>query len=721
MPSYLDYLKPQFKQTNPFQSNQSTVNYLDYLKPEFQNRNPFQQTPLGPVLPTNQQNQPAQQITPISQIEPIDIPNTFNAEDLNQNTTLRTPSGLTEADAVALSQRQAMGGFQSAFDQLNEQIQSILNQQTTPLEEERSGLTGQLKSALDRLTGKEQKQTQLLDELGVNANVKELQNIMSQIAQANASLQAGLTAEAGRVAPMELITGRQAQLQAQGLAKIGGLTSIAQALQGNISLAQQTAQQAVDLEFAPAEREIATIREFLDINADNLTREEKKRAEQLQISLDERQRLLDEQKIDREGILDIAIEAAKNGADSETLNNILNSNDVQNALINGQGFLREQTEITPPTSYREYQFAGGLEGTGKSYIEWLGNQSGLSPKVQSAVDTLAKSFDTSPIVKDFVDVQNKRFSVQNILESGVGGPGDLAIVFEFMKALDPTSVVRESEYEAASKSGNIFKGAFARFNGYLKPEGGFLPPEVKQSFLDIMNIKFDAKAQQYDNLFNEFSRKINQKTGDDNGSDYLTQYKFDFSSPSEELNLEPVDIEKYIGNSNLLRTERPELIPLVDELIKEARAGNLGYSINDPNFDRLFLEDLNDLITPDFNNVDSDTNPAIQDLTIGNKQIKVAGTIANRLKRADADFFRATGQHLQINQSFRSKEQQAELYRRSQAGEIGRAAPPGKSFHEKGLAVDITNWKEAEPYLRKYGLINALPDDRGHFSFGEFT
>ena len=71
-----------------------------------------------------------------------------------------------------------------------------------------------------------------------------------------------------------------------------------------------------------------------------------------------------------------------------------------------------------------------------------------------------------------------------------------------------------------------------------------------------------------------------------------------------------------------------------------------------------------------------------------------------------------------MNQSYRTREEQARLYKELSA-KGARVAPPGKSFHEHGLAVDITNWQAAQPFLRKYGLFNDLADDRGHFSWGE--
>jgi len=53
---------------------------------------------------------------------------------------------------------------------------------------------------------------------------------------------------------------------------------------------------------------------------------------------------------------------------------------------------------------------------------------------------------------------------------------------------------------------------------------------------------------------------------------------------------------------------------------------------------------------------------------------------------------------------------------------LAAAAPPGKSIHNKGLAIDTVgdNWKEAQPYLAKHSILNCLSGDKNHFSVGEF-
>jgi len=155
----------------------------------------------------------------------------------------------------------------------------------------------------------------------------------------------------------------------------------------------------------------------------------------------------------------------------------------------------------------------------------LYQQTMLDERNQAQANQIASEFRQEQIVKDYNVISGKYQSVKQILDMGVGGPGDLAIVYEFMKGLDPTSVVRESEYASAAKSGNIFMGTMARFNGYLKEEGGFLPENVKQSFLSIMGAKLNVSSQQYQNLYNSYIKRIDNITGVPGlGQNYMTDY-----------------------------------------------------------------------------------------------------------------------------------------------------------------------------------------------------
>lgn len=141
-------------------------------------------------------------------------------------------------------------------------------------------------------------------------------------------------------------------------------------------------------------------------------------------------------------------------------------------------------------------------------------------------------FDRHKITTQFNEVQNKYQSVKATVEGGASGPADLALVYDFMKALDPTSVVRESEYDSAAKSGNIFVGAMARFNAMFNPAGGKLSEEVRQEFLRLTKIRMETVTTQYRNLRQDFAKRINLLTGEKDGINYVPDYEAAFPEQS---------------------------------------------------------------------------------------------------------------------------------------------------------------------------------------------
>lgn len=151
---------------------------------------------------------------------------------------------------------------------------------------------------------------------------------------------------------------------------------------------------------------------------------------------------------------------------------------------------------------KEYQFAQkqGFTGSFTDFKNLTGTGKVTPGQIRDDERALQQIYVNSPLVKTYNEVLNKKLSIDSIIESGVGGPADLALVFEFMKALDPGSVVRDTEYATAAKSGNIFAGVFARFNGYLKESGGFLPEAVKSGFKELVNRKLQVASSQYTNF-----------------------------------------------------------------------------------------------------------------------------------------------------------------------------------------------------------------------------
>ena len=215
-------------------------------------------------------------------------------------------------------------------------VSTLLNPAPTALDTQQTDLQGKLladtktlgtktaaQSTAETAAGLPAFQSQLTD---INGQIQSLQKEAAAIPQQIQNDFAGRGATAAGVAPIQ-----NEQLRSNSI-KALGLSAIAQTLQGNIALAQQQANKAVELQFAPVQADIDYLTQALSINKDNLSREDQKRADVLQVQLQERQRLLDQQKQDKGTILSWAAEAAKNGANTVVINQAMQASDPNQVL-----------------------------------------------------------------------------------------------------------------------------------------------------------------------------------------------------------------------------------------------------------------------------------------------------------------------------------------------------------------------------------------------------
>lgn len=87
--------------------------------------------------------------------------------------------------------------------------------------------------------------------------------------------------------------------------------------------------------------------------------------------------------------------------------------------------------------------------------------------------------DISTITKDADMIHNTAKDVSALRKLG-GGPASIAIVYKFMKSLDPTSVVREGEFATAANAGGVPDNIMNAYNRLL--EGERLPEDVIADF-----------------------------------------------------------------------------------------------------------------------------------------------------------------------------------------------------------------------------------------------
>ena len=190
---------------------------------------------------------------------------------------------------------------------------------------------------LAQIGGKGQEYRSELEKYNYTANVGQLQEINKQIAAKTAEFQNAIAAQEGRIASASSIYGRQALLQRQQAAEVAGLSAIAQALQGNITLAQNTAKDAIDVKYEPLENQLQQQLQQINFIYNDLSRADQQRADAQKLLLEERARQLEEAKTTENNILNIALTAAQNGADINTLNAIRTAKTLDEAILRASG------------------------------------------------------------------------------------------------------------------------------------------------------------------------------------------------------------------------------------------------------------------------------------------------------------------------------------------------------------------------------------------------
>lgn len=199
----------------------------------------------------------------------------------------------------------------------------------------------QLEEAYKGTMGKGEAYKQQLEQSGVPEAQKQLADLNILMAQQQASFNQGMLDTEGKVIPMRFITGQQAQMQKQYAITAGNTAMMAQALQGNITMAKQTAMDTVNLEYADREAELEMQKQMLELNYDKLTKSEQKRADELNFMLDQETKRLEEEKATKKDINSLLIETIKRNAPTSVQNAVKNAKTVEEAAMAASGYLSD--------------------------------------------------------------------------------------------------------------------------------------------------------------------------------------------------------------------------------------------------------------------------------------------------------------------------------------------------------------------------------------------
>lgn len=127
-------------------------------------------------------------------------------------------------------------------------------------------------------------------------------------------------------------------------------------------------------------------------------------------------------------------------------------------------------------------------------------QQGEKPKL-SDVGGMRKEFTS--LSGDFITMRDAMGKIAASAENP-SPAGDLSLIFNFMKILDPNSVVRESEFATAENTGSIPDRVWRQYNKML--EGERLAPPMRADFVDTAANLFRSGLRSQQVLENKFSR-----------------------------------------------------------------------------------------------------------------------------------------------------------------------------------------------------------------------
>lgn len=116
-----------------------------------------------------------------------------------------------------------------------------------------------------------------------------------------------------------------------------------------------------------------------------------------------------------------------------------------------------------------------------------------------------KEFSSSPIVKDFnqatTGIKKIRESMSAPQQTGFN---DQSLVFNYMKVLDPGSVVREGEYATAMKNASLLEGLGVKLDKIMT--GQQLSPDQRKKLAQAAETQYKANQSTYTNFKDEMSQ-----------------------------------------------------------------------------------------------------------------------------------------------------------------------------------------------------------------------
>lgn len=185
-------------------------------------------------------------------------------------------------------------------------------------------------------------------------------------------------------------------------------------------------------------------------------------------------------------------------------------------------------------SEENYNKAKSMINLGNSLYKIAYGGGGIDFDAKGVAD-LRKEFQAKN--KDYYTVGDAFSKIKKVSEKP-SAAGDLSLIFNYMKMLDPNSVVRESEFENAENARAWFDQTNAptavRLAYQKAISGQKLLPEQRLDFLNQAQNLFDAQAERFKNE-SDFYTNIANQSGYDPSYVIYNPYNFNNQAPAGNI------------------------------------------------------------------------------------------------------------------------------------------------------------------------------------------
>lgn len=213
-----------------------------------------------------------QPTTPAPSVAPVTTADLTRGSQLpDASNYTATNAGTNISNSIKEIAQKTMGSTGVAIDELKAKLQDMQATEKAATQAKVDTVAGSIDTlGKDQATAGQDALAAAREKFQVEENIKTLQTISTKIIAAQEALDNGLIYEQDRPIREQLLIGRSASLQKQGLASIGAMQATAQVIQGNIDLADSYAQTTIDAILNDNKNAMSALETLLTLHNDKL-------------------------------------------------------------------------------------------------------------------------------------------------------------------------------------------------------------------------------------------------------------------------------------------------------------------------------------------------------------------------------------------------------------------------------------------------------------------